>query len=103
MASDIKQLESKLWEAANHLRANSSLRLNEFAEPVLGLIFLKFADVKFNTAKNEIEAERGQTSSKRQRSVTAEDFQSRGVLYIPESARFSSSFLFQKELIWGKQ
>ena len=89
MASDIKQLESKLWEAADHLRANSSLRLNEFAEPVLGFIFLKFADVKFNTAKKEIDAERKQASSKRERPVTAEDFQSRGVLYIPETARFS--------------
>lgn len=89
MASDIKQLESKLWEAADHLRANSSLRLNEFAEPVLGLIFLKFADVKFNTAKKEIDTEREQTSPRRQRPITAEDYQSRGVLYIPESARFS--------------
>ena len=65
------------------------MRLNEFAEPVLGLIFLKFADVKFNVAKKEIDSEREQTSSKRQRPVTAEDFQSRGILYIPESARFS--------------
>ncbi len=88
MSSDIKQLESKLWEAADHLRANSSLRLNEFAEPVLGLIFLKFADVKFGKAKKEIEAERGEVSSKRQRSITSEDYQSRGVLYIPESASF---------------
>lgn len=102
MASDIKQLESKLWEAADHLRANSSLRLNEFAEPVLGLIFLKFADVKFNTAKKEIEVERGQTNSKRQRSVTAEDFQSRGVLYIPESARFSSLISLPEGTDMGK-
>jgi len=89
MASDIKQLESKLWEAADHLRANSSLRLNEFAEPVLGLIFLKFADVKFTTAKNEIESESKSTASKRQRPITPEDYQSRGVLFVPEHARFS--------------
>jgi len=89
MSSDIKQLEGKLWEAADHLRANSSLRLNEFAEPVLGLIFLKFADVKFSKAKIEIDIEREQASSKRQRPVTSEDYQSRGVLYIPESASFS--------------
>ena len=89
MASEIKQLESKLWEAADHLRANSSLRLNEFAEPVLGLIFLKFADVKFTTAKKEIESENKSTTSKRQRPITAEDYQSRGVLFVPEQARFS--------------
>jgi len=89
MASDIKQLESKLWEAADHLRANSSLRLNEFAEPVLGLIFLKFADVKFTNAQKEIEAEVKASASKRQRPITPEDYQSRAVLYVPEHARFS--------------
>jgi len=89
MAADIKQLENRLWEAADHLRANSSLRLNEFAEPVLGLIFLKFADVKFSSAKKDIEEESRKTDSKRQRPITAEDYQSRGVLYIPEGARFS--------------
>src|SRR5205807_764657 len=89
MSSDIKKLESRLWEAADHLRANSSLRLNEFAEPVLGLIFLKFADVKFTTAKKEIESESKSTTSKRQRPITAEDYQSRGVLFVPEHAQFS--------------
>lgn len=102
MASDIKQLESKLWETADHLRANSSLRLNEFAEPVLGLIFLKFADVKFNKAKEEIDADRGQTSSKRQRPITTEDYQSRGVLYIPESARFSELISLPEGTDMGK-
>ncbi len=89
MASDIKQLEGKLWEAADHLRANSSLRLNEFAEPVLGLIFLKFADVKFTVAQKEIEAETKTFTSKRQRPITPEDYQSRAVLFVPEHARFS--------------
>lgn len=49
----IKQLESQLWDVANNLRANSALSLNEFSEPVLGLIFLKFADVRFTEAKKE--------------------------------------------------
>jgi type I restriction enzyme M protein len=102
MASDIKQLESKLWQSADHLRANSSLRLNEFAEPVLGLIFLKFADVKFNKAQKEIETENKKTSSKRQRPITAEDYQSRNVLYIPESARFSQLISLPEGAKMGK-
>lgn len=102
MASDIKQLESKLWEAADHLRANSSLRLNEFAEPVLGLIFLKFADVKFTAAQKEIEAESKTTKAKRQRPITAEDYQSRSVLYIPEQARFSSLISLPEGTDMGK-
>lgn len=36
------------------MRANSALRLNEFAGPVLGLIFLKFAGVKFSKTEKEI-------------------------------------------------
>lgn len=86
----VKKLEEKLWEAADHLRANSPLRLNEFAEPVLGLIFLKFADVKFSLVQKEIEAERSLKSSTRLKPITKEDYQSRGVLFVPESARFSS-------------
>ena len=88
--TDIKQLESQLWDVANKLRANSALRLNEFSEPVLGLIFLKFADVKFEQAKKEVGAEQTKTQSKRARPITPADYHSRGVLFIPETAHFSN-------------
>lgn len=39
-----KQLEADLWAAADNLRANSDLKASEYSTPVLGLIFLKFAD-----------------------------------------------------------
>ena len=58
MSPNIKDLENRLWEAADHMRANSPLRLNEFAEPVLGLIFLKFAGVKHAKTAKEIAEER---------------------------------------------
>jgi type I restriction enzyme M protein len=89
MADKTKKLEDRLWEAADSLRANSPLRLNEFAEPVLGLIFLKFADVWFNAARKEIEDSRSKTESKRQRPITPSDYHSRGVLFVPEKAHFS--------------
>src|SRR5438034_554957 len=41
---ELKQLENDLWSAADNLRANSDLRSSEYSTPVLGLIFLKFAD-----------------------------------------------------------
>lgn len=84
----LKQLEERLWEAADTLRANSPLRLNEFSEPVLGLIFLKFADVKFRRTQKEIEEELAKLSG-RKPPITAENFQARGVLYLPEGARFT--------------
>lgn len=40
---ELKQLEDDLWEAADQLRANSKLTANEYAMPVLGLIFLRHA------------------------------------------------------------
>jgi type I restriction enzyme M protein len=43
----LKKLESDLWAAADKLRANSDLKASEYSTPVLGLIFLKFADNKY--------------------------------------------------------
>ena len=40
-------LEKKLWDAADQFRANSGLKSQEYSAPVLGLIFLRFAEVRF--------------------------------------------------------
>ena len=79
------ELEKKLWSAADELRANSELKSSEYSVPVLGLIFLKYADVKFAQAKKELE---GKGSGRRP--VGKTDYHARGVLYLPEAARFSS-------------
>lgn len=44
---ELKDLEGKLWDAANNFRANTDLKSSEYATPILGLIFLKFADNKY--------------------------------------------------------
>jgi len=46
MPSNNSDLEKRLWEAADQLRANSGLKSSEYSTPVLGLIFLKYADFK---------------------------------------------------------
>ena len=56
-ASQIKQLEDDLWGAADNLRANTDLKSSEYATPVLGLIFLKFADNKYSNAEAAIQEE----------------------------------------------
>jgi type I restriction enzyme M protein len=48
-------LEARLWEAADQLRANSNLNSQQYSQPVLGLIFLRFAGVRFNARRNELE------------------------------------------------
>jgi type I restriction enzyme M protein len=50
----LKQLEADLWSAADNLRANSDLKSSEYAIPVLGLIFLKFADNNYRRHEAEI-------------------------------------------------
>jgi type I restriction enzyme M protein len=40
-------LEKRLWDAADQFRANSGLTSAQYSQPVLGLIFLRFAEVRF--------------------------------------------------------
>lgn len=85
-----KELQDKLWAAAEQMRGgDSSLNLNEISAPILGLIFLKFAEVKFKKAKELLEKEKGSLKSTRQRPLCADDYKARGVLYVPEKAIFS--------------
>jgi len=83
-----KQLHERLWSAAVQLRANSGLKLNEISEPILGLIFLKFADVRFKRAQAEMEAERSNAQG-RQAPLTPDHYKSKGVLFLPEIATYS--------------
>ena len=53
----LKKLEKDLWSAADKLRANSDLKASEYSTPVLGLIFLKFADNKYRQHEAAILAE----------------------------------------------
>ncbi|MGY5854528.1 MAG: class I SAM-dependent DNA methyltransferase [Candidatus Thorarchaeota archaeon] len=88
MSSNNNQLEKHLWDAADELRANSKLRSHEYSVPVLGLVFLKWADFRFTHMKQELE-KTTKKSSKRRREIGKLDYQAAGILYIPKEARFS--------------
>lgn len=49
MPGNHNDIEKRLWDAADQLRANSRLKSFEYAVPVLGLIFLRYADYKFGS------------------------------------------------------
>ncbi|MFC1533890.1 type I restriction-modification system subunit M N-terminal domain-containing protein, partial [Thermodesulfobacteriota bacterium] len=51
---DLKSFEATLWHSADTLRANSDLKSTEYSTPVLGLIFLKFADNKYSLHEKKI-------------------------------------------------
>ena len=55
---DIYDIADRLWETADELRANSHLKAAEYSIPVLGLIFLKFADSRFTQAEAELAGKR---------------------------------------------
>lgn len=86
MPANFTNVEKRLWEAADQLRANSKLKSSEYSVPVLGLIFLRYADYKFTQVEQELAV--SQESSRRRRTIGKLDYQARGVMYVPEAARF---------------
>ena len=86
MAFNLKDFENKLWDTADALRANTGLKYNEFSTPVLGLIFLRFADYRFQKAKPDIEKLKNKSSRRGFDEKTA--YEARGILYVPEKASF---------------
>src|SRR5680860_107680 len=80
----LKQLEDRLWKAADQLRANLSLAASQYSIPVLGMIFLRYADVRFTQVEKDLA---GKATGRRQ--VGKADYQARGVMYVPETSRFS--------------
>src|SRR6185312_2478707 len=81
---DLVAVENRLWAAADQLWANTGLKPSEFSTPVLGLIFLRYADKRFGEAAHILHA-KGLAADERE----AMDYQAEGVLYLPDEARFS--------------
>ena len=86
MPANHSEIEKKLWASADELRANSNLKSSEYSVPVLGLIFLRFADQRFVQVERELAASVPVGS---RRTIGKADFQARGVMYLPQQARFS--------------
>jgi len=85
----IKQLEQELWGAADELRANSKLTAAEYKDPVLGLILLRYAQNKFEEAKEGIAKNipiNPRTGEKR--AITKDDFIGAGAMYLREKSQF---------------
>lgn len=85
MPANYTELEKRLWEASDDLRANSKLKPSEYSVPVLGLIFLRYADYKFEQVEQQLA---GQVSSRRRGSLGPSDYQAKGALYLPPEARY---------------
>jgi type I restriction enzyme M protein len=82
---DIHDISARLWETADELRANSHLKAAEYSVPVLGLIFLKFADSRFTQMEVSLA---GKGTGRRE--IGKADYQAKGVLYLPKQSRFAN-------------
>ncbi|MBD1398836.1 N-6 DNA methylase [Pontibacter sp. JH31] len=84
----LKKLEDDLWDAANSLRAYGGIKASDYAVPVLGLIFLRFADNKYSHVEAEIlqeyEKHRG---TRMERDLDKIALEKCG-FYLPEHARY---------------
>ena len=84
MASDIGEIERRLWSVADQLRANSGLKPSEYSRPVLGLLFLRYADGRFAEAEKQLHSRPGS----RLGAPSPDAFKARGVIYLTPEARF---------------
>ena len=87
-------LEKRLWDAADQFRANSGLKPQEYSGPILGLIFLRFAEVRFTKKRAELEhpstSGRGAGGEGRRGSRVDDPaaYHAESILYLPTEARF---------------
>ena len=52
---NILHIEKNLWDAAKELRSGSEITADQYVNPVLCIIFLKYAQIRFVNAQKEIE------------------------------------------------
>lgn len=84
----LKDLENKLWDSANALRAYGGIKASDYAVPVLGLIFLKYAENKYKQHEAKIKAAYKATAGTRmERSMEEIALEVCG-FYMPDQARF---------------
>lgn len=85
---ELKKLKDDLWHSADMLRAGAHLAANKYGQPILGLIFLRYADILFKQHKDEIEAEfnrlKGGRTEKTMREIAVE----KCGFYLPECAYY---------------
>ena len=85
--TSLASFEKNLWDAADHFRANSGLKAQEYSSPILGLIFLRFAEVRFLIQRAKLQkAETGGRRGSRLDIPAA--YHADSILYLSPNARF---------------
>ncbi|MBI2970452.1 MAG: SAM-dependent DNA methyltransferase [Gammaproteobacteria bacterium] len=92
--TDNQMLEKRLWDAADQFRANSGLKAGQYSTPVLGLIFLRFAEARFAQRRKQLEKSKGSLRRGTSRIYDPKAYAAEGVLYLTPKARFD--YLLQR-------
>lgn len=87
---DIKKLKDDLWHSADMLRQGAHLANSDYGEPILGLIFLRYADILYKQHKSEIEEEFNKHKNSRASKTIKEIAIEKCGFYLPECAYFDS-------------
>ena len=86
--TEIKNLKDRLWHSADILRAGAHLAANKYGQPILGLIFLRYADVLYKQHKKEIDAEYAQYKGTRMEREYKDIAIEKCGFFLPECAFF---------------
>lgn len=85
---ELKKLKDDLWHSADMLRASAHLSANKYGQPILGLIFLRYADVLYKQHKNEIEEEYNKLKGTRRERSIEEIAKEKCGFYLPDCAYY---------------
>ncbi len=85
---ELSELKDRLWHSADMLRSGAHLAANKYGQPILGLIFLRYADIRFKQHKAEIENEYAQYQGTRMERSYKEIAMEKCGFYLPEIAYY---------------
>ena len=86
--TELKELKDTLWHSAGVLRQGAHLAANKYSQPILGLIFLRYADILYKQYKEEIEAEYNLLKGGRMEKSMKEISIEKCGFYLPECAYY---------------
>lgn len=85
---ELSELKDRLWHSADMLRSGAHLAANKYGQPILGLIFLRYADIRFKQHKAEIEAEYAKHQGTRMERSYKEIAMEKCGFYLPDIAYY---------------
>lgn len=88
--TELKTLKDNLWHSADMLRSSAHLAANKYGQPILGLIFLRYADILFKQHKDEIDAEYKKFKGTRMEKTYKDVAIAKCGFFLPEKAYYSA-------------